>query len=190
MTAIPSGAACYFCLGEEADEEGKLPVRDCSCRGDSAGFAHFSCLTKYCEQKCKAAGDGEVGVFTEPWKICNNCKQYFQDRLSIDLASACYSFAESTYGHPDSNKWDKLKVLTALHLQIIALSRTKLIGSDKKLIIKEMKIIIRKFLSMIDQTKKEHSMSSWVHMPKGSGEFVYYTALCVKYEAFAHDQLG
>ena len=44
--AIPDRAACYFCLEEGVDEEGKQPlVRDCSCRGDSAGFAHFSCLT-------------------------------------------------------------------------------------------------------------------------------------------------
>jgi hypothetical protein len=43
MTTIPDGAD--FCLGEEADEEGKPLVRDCSCRGDSAGFAHLSCLT-------------------------------------------------------------------------------------------------------------------------------------------------
>ena len=33
---IPDGAACYICLEEKADEEGKPPVRDCSCRGDSA----------------------------------------------------------------------------------------------------------------------------------------------------------
>jgi hypothetical protein len=39
-----------FCLGEEADEVGNLPVRDCSCRGDS-GFAHLDCLVKYAEQK-------------------------------------------------------------------------------------------------------------------------------------------
>jgi E3 ubiquitin-protein ligase DOA10 len=64
MATVPGGAACYFCLGEEADEEGKPLVRDCSCRGDSAGFAHFSCLTTYAEQKCKVAD-----VFSEPWKI-------------------------------------------------------------------------------------------------------------------------
>ena len=42
IMAAPDGAACYFCLGEEADEEGKPLVRDCSCRGDSAGFVHLS----------------------------------------------------------------------------------------------------------------------------------------------------
>ena len=52
--AIPDGAACYFCLEEDADDEGKPLVRDCSCRGES-GFAHFSCpcLTKYAEQNAE-----------------------------------------------------------------------------------------------------------------------------------------
>ena len=49
---IRIGAACYFCLEEE--EEGMPLVRDCSCRGNS-GYAHFSCLAKYAEQKSKRA---------------------------------------------------------------------------------------------------------------------------------------
>lgn len=77
---IPVGASCYFCLGEEADEEGKPLVRDCSCRGDSAG------LVQYAEQKCRDCG--LVG-FPEPWTICNNCKQPFQNQLAIDLSSEC-----------------------------------------------------------------------------------------------------
>ena len=72
----------------EADEEGKPLVRDCSCRGDSAGFAHLSCLTTFADQKCKKAGNGDVGAFREPWKLCNNCKQLFQGPLLMDLASA------------------------------------------------------------------------------------------------------
>jgi hypothetical protein len=70
------------------DEEGKPLVRDCSCRGDSAGFAHLSCLTTFADQKCKKAGNGDVGAFREPWKLCNNCKQLFQGPLLMDLASA------------------------------------------------------------------------------------------------------
>ena len=120
--AIPDGSACYFCLGEEADEEGMPLVRDCSCRGDSAGFAHLSCLEKYAKQKCKQAVDGNTVAFSEPWHKCNNCKQPFQNQLAIDLASAFVSFAEATYGHPDNNKNDKLKVLESLRLKIVALS--------------------------------------------------------------------
>ena len=118
MTAVPDGAACYFCLGEEADEEGMPFVRDCSCRGDSAGFAHLSCLTKYAEQKCKQADDQDMAAFAEPWKKCNNCKQPFQNQLSIDMASACYLFAETTYGHTGNSKWDKLKVIDSLQLKL------------------------------------------------------------------------
>jgi hypothetical protein len=89
-----------------ADEEGMPLVRDCSCRGDSAGFAHFSCLTTYAEQKSKAASHGDMKTFVKPWNKCNNCKQPFQGQLTVDLASSFVSFAEATYGHPDNNKMD------------------------------------------------------------------------------------
>jgi hypothetical protein len=57
------GALCYFCLGEEVDEEGKPPVRDCSCRG--AGFAHFhlSCFTTFAKQKSKQASERDIGAY-------------------------------------------------------------------------------------------------------------------------------
>ena len=58
-----------------------------------------------------------IDSFAEPWKMCNNCKQPFKNQLAIDLASAFVSFAEATYGHPDSNKFDKLKVLESLRLK-------------------------------------------------------------------------
>lgn len=43
-TAASSGnsaAACWICLDGDPDCEGKPIVRDCSCRGDDAGFAHY-----------------------------------------------------------------------------------------------------------------------------------------------------
>ena len=51
MTAIPDGAACYFCLGVKADEEGMPLVRDCSCRGGSAGtvLSRFSPSVIFCD---------------------------------------------------------------------------------------------------------------------------------------------
>ena len=98
-------------------------VRDCSCRGDS-GFAHLSCLTTYAEQKSKRAGeeDMNMGAFSEPWGICNNCKQNFQGQLAIDLSSAFISFAEATYSHEGDSKYDRLKVMASLRCKIIALS--------------------------------------------------------------------
>ena len=182
---VPNGAACYFCLGEEADEEGKPLVRDCSCRGDS-GFAHLDCLVKYAEQKCKAVVDGDLfALFSEPWYKCNNCRQPFQNQLSIDLASAFVSFTEATYSHPSCSKWDKLKVLESLRMQIVALA---IHGNevDKT----ERTMLINNMLSIINQTKKDLNMSRWIHMPKASVEYQYYKALCGNYEAFAYSNLG
>jgi hypothetical protein len=52
---IPEGAMCFICLGEGDDDEGGPLVRDCSCRGDSAGFAHLSCIIQYAEQKSNSS---------------------------------------------------------------------------------------------------------------------------------------
>ena len=184
MTAVPDGAACYFCLGEEEDEEGMPLVRDCSCRSDSAGFAHLSCLTKYAEQKSKQANEVDYEAFREPWKLCNNCKQPFQGQLDIDLSSACVSFTATTYGHEGNSKWDKLKVLTAHRMKLEALDSVNEV--DKT----ERTMLIKNMLSIINQTKKELNMSRWIHMPKASEEYQYYRILCGNYEAFAHMQIG
>jgi len=190
MTTIPNGAACYVCLGEEADEEGKPLVRNCSCRGDSAGFAHLSCLTKYSEQKCQQAVEGDMGAFSNPWRFCNNCKQPFQGQLSIDMASAFFSFVEATYGHPDSSKWDKLKVIDSLRSKIMAPSEMHGTDNANESIKVEMTLLTNQLLDTIKQTKKDLNMSRWIHKPKGSVEYQYYKMMCGNYEAFAHQQLG
>ena len=41
---------CWICLDDGPDENGGMPRRDCSCRGD-AGFAHLMCLQEYARQK-------------------------------------------------------------------------------------------------------------------------------------------
>jgi hypothetical protein len=187
LSSIPNanGAACYFCLGEEGDDEGNSLVRDCSCRGNS-GFAHLSCLSKYAEQKCRAARDGDMKAFTEPWEECNNCKQPFQGQLAIDLASAFVSFAETTYGHPAGSKWDKLKVIAALCFKLESLNKLPN-ANAVEVTMSELK---EKILSMINQTKKDFKMNSWVHMPKGSVEYHYYKLLCGHYEAYTYRQSG
>jgi hypothetical protein len=123
-----------------------------------------------------------------------NCKQSFQGQLSLDLAAALVSFAEETYGHPDNDKWDKLKVLGALLVNIITWSKFTT-GSMTNTIVDrmettEMMMLINKMLSLVDQTKKDLQMNSWVHMPEDSDENSYYRALCGEYEAFAYIQLG
>jgi len=184
---VPGGAACYFCLGEGPDDEGKPLVRDCSCRGDSAGFAHLSCLTKYAEQKSRAAGDRNS--FSDPWEICTNCKQSFQNQLSIDLASAFVSFAEANYGHAGKGN-DKLRVLDSLRHKIVVLS-TQCGTSNKQLRYNaETTIFTNEFLSIIDQTKKDFKMNGWIHMPHDSEKYEYYRWLCGNYEAFGYYALG
>jgi len=181
---IPDSAACYFSLAEEADKEDMPPVRDCSCRGDSAGFAHLSCLAKYAEQKCKGAYDGDIQSFIEPWETCNNCNQPFQNQLAVELASALVLFAEATYGHAGNNKWDKLKVMTAIKSKIKVMMST-----DKEIVKVETKILINKLLSMIDEAKKDLNMSRWVHMPQDSVEYQYYKLVCGQYEAYTYSKL-
>jgi hypothetical protein len=51
-------------------------------------------------------------------------------------------------------------------------------------------MLIKKLLSMVDQTKKDLKMSSWLHMPPTSLEYQYYKVLCVEYEAFGYRFLG
>jgi len=181
MATVPGGAACYFCLGEEADEEGKPLVRDCSCRGGSAGFVHTSCLVKYAEQKSKAAKDGDLPSFREPWEICINCKQPFVHQLQLDLASAFVSFAEATYDRVGSNKWDRMKVMTALYVKIGAFW-------DKD--VTETTMLVNDLLSKISQAKKALKMNSWVHLPKTSDNYRYYKAMCGVCESEAYKQLA
>jgi hypothetical protein len=182
MAALPVGAACYFCLGEGPDEEGKPLVRDCSCRGDSAGFAHLSCLTNYAEQKSKQAGEIDFDAFREPWSNCNICKQYFQGQLSLDLAHACVSFTGANYGHEGNSKLDKMKVLASLRMKIHVMSKVLANDNHNELLKVEKLRIINDLLSVVDQTKKDLNMNSWVHMPKGSVEYQYYKMLCGEYE--------
>jgi hypothetical protein len=155
--------------------------------GDSAGFAHLSCLAQYAEQKSKQASDGEMAAFSNPWRYCNNCKQPFENQLSVDLASAFVEFAEATYGRDGNNKYDKMKVMESLRLNIVALLMLNDFSND---VADEKRRIINHLLSMVDQTKKDYKMSRWIHMPKDSEEYQYYRLLCGNYEAFAYDYLG
>jgi hypothetical protein len=173
MATITDGAACYFCLGEEADDEGKPLVRNCYV-GETRRDLPMHLPLKYAEQKCKRAGDGDMNAFREPWYKCNNCKQPFQGQLSLDMASAFVPFAETTYGHPDNNKNDKLRVMESLKLKI-----TRLSEADKPRI--EKSELVSSLLSMVDQTKKDLNMNRWIHMPKGSEEYLYYQKVCVSF---------
>jgi hypothetical protein len=192
MAAVPDIPSCYICLDEGPDEAGKPLVRDCSCRGDTAGFAHLSCIIEYAEQKSKQAAD-DLAAFSTPWDDCNNCNQPFQNQVTLDLSSAFVFFAEEAYGYPGNGKWDKLKVLTGLRSKITSLLKVLYSDSpreDKGTLKVECEMLIKKLLSMVDQTKKDLKMSSWLHMPPTSYEYQYYKLLCGGYEAFGYQYLG
>jgi hypothetical protein len=189
--AVPDIPSCYICLDEGPDEAGKPLVRDCSCRGDTAGFAHLSCIIDYAEQKSKQAAD--LGAFSTPWDKCNNCNQPFQNQVALDLSSAFVSFAEEAYGYPGNGKCDKLKVLTGLQSKIerlIIVVCSKSPREDKGTLEVECEILIKKLLSMVDQTKKDLKMSSWLHMPPTSFEYQFYKLLCGDFEAVGYQSLG
>eukprot|EP00985_Skeletonema_marinoi_P023698 scaffold15916_cov67-Skeletonema_marinoi.AAC.2 len=88
---IPS---CWLCLEEGPDEGGAPLVRDCSCRG-SSGFAHLSCIVKYAESAGKRLYEREgPSACMDPFNICPNCKQYYQNDVHKALAKACVDFVE------------------------------------------------------------------------------------------------
>ena len=130
--AFSDGASCYICLDEGPDKAGRPLVRDCSCRGDTAGFAHLSCIIEYAEQKSKQAADSDPEDFATPWGTCNNCKQPFQNQVSLDLSSAFVSFAEKAYNFPGNSKWDKVKVITAYRSKIERLIKVVFSNSPKE----------------------------------------------------------
>jgi hypothetical protein len=106
--------------------------------------------------------------------------------LSIDLASACVSYVKETYGHPGNNKFYKLKVIESLRLKVMALNN--LPDAIKYKV--EMTLVINQLLDTVTQTKKDLSMSRWIHMPQDSEEYQYYKYLRGNYEAYGYSKLG
>jgi hypothetical protein len=171
-------------------------MRDCSCRGDTAGFAHQSA-----QQMSKRVEDTKMADYAKPWQDCINCKQSFQGNLSIDLSSAFISFTEANYDYPGNNMYDKIKLITAVKNKIF-----KQLGPSSSLAInissisamgvpqgfqhkQEIEELIKRMISMIDQTKKDLNMRSWLHMPKTSLSYWYYKESC-KYEAQGYQMIG
>ena len=183
---IPDGATCYLCLGDGLDEAGVPLVRDCSCRGDSAGFAHLSCIVQYAKQKCKLAQGTDLSSYLEPWITCLGCKQMYQNQLSHDLTSALLSFTETTYGYPGNCDSDKLRIMIALWENIttaISSTRsTKIVDGDiasksNENTKMDCEMLIKKLMSMVDEMKKEKHMSGWVYTPPTSLEYKFYELL-------------
>ena len=196
---VPDGAECYLCLDDRPDEAGKPLVRDCSCRGN-AGVAHLSCLTMYAEQRSQKGSDKSdvfdvLNDFIDPWHKCNNCKQPFKNSLSRDLSSACVSFAETAHGHVDNSVEDKTKVMMARKVNIMTfingMREVYEIGVDKTILRGECKMLIERFMELVDQIKKDMKMENgWVHMPQNSYEYGMFYVVYNDFEATGNNYWG
>jgi len=74
----PTGATCWICLEEGPDGGGEPLLRDCACRGESAGYAHISCIVKYAQSR--------LDVCVMAWKECPHCAQKYQGRMALKLS--------------------------------------------------------------------------------------------------------
>lgn len=122
MAAVPS--CCYFCLDDGKDEDEKPVVRNCSCRGDSAGYAHLSCLIKNATHKSlqisrTTSTKFDATAFTEPWETCINCKQSFKGQLALDMGTTLVVFTESTYYNVDDNSSNPPSSVSATTTNVI-----------------------------------------------------------------------
>lgn len=120
-------SCCWICLSEDADDTGKLPVRDCSCR-NSSGWAHFSCLTRYARIKCEEAENAKAGNTSEAWATCPNCKQAYQKQLALDLADDLIEFAEERYS--ECTVLNRLRFVQALKVKLNATTAPKMTFDD------------------------------------------------------------
>ncbi|KAL7524752.1 hypothetical protein ACHAWF_001066, partial [Thalassiosira exigua] len=92
-----------ICLDGDADDERKPIVRDCSCRGDDAGYAHLSCLVHYAETKTKESllQQRDLMDIMELWETCPNCHQKYQRQVALDMAKSFISVIDEKFpgGH-------------------------------------------------------------------------------------------
>mmetsp|Transcript_35790 Transcript_35790/g.86395 ORF Transcript_35790/g.86395 Transcript_35790/m.86395 type:complete len:505 (-) Transcript_35790:294-1808(-) len=140
--ADSEGPTCYICFEAGPDESGQPLRRDCSCRGDSAGFAHLSCIVGYAERMSqKLYDDGNMNKFSVPWNCCTCCHQEYQNELIADLADQFMRFVEKKY------PGDRTCKLDALYLKVFILC-------DKKKW-KEAEEVSKQILSIIEEMKAE-----------------------------------
>jgi hypothetical protein len=105
-----NAASCWICLDDGPDATGRPPMRDCSCRGSDAGFAHISCIAKWAKQQCSEdrnniRSQGYLYDFQAPWIECFQCKQSLQGHLKQELTEEFVKFTEHKYSDSD---WRRL----------------------------------------------------------------------------------
>mmetsp|Transcript_50594 Transcript_50594/g.107778 ORF Transcript_50594/g.107778 Transcript_50594/m.107778 type:complete len:404 (+) Transcript_50594:122-1333(+) len=210
--AIPEGAACYICLDDGLDEEGKPLVRDCACRGDSSGFVHMSCLVEYAREKSKLHSQHSwdnacFEHFEKHWCACPICDQEYQNQLSQDLGRAILSFAEETYAVDPSksnreNVISQLRIMDAVsvcHLTVDSWwldegkTQRENNGFDcgRQRQIEDDLALLNRLLSIVEQVKKDLQMKDeWLHRSKDTWEYKMYELIRTRYESFCYFQLG
>ena len=119
---VPSGANCFVCLeGERIDKNGSQEplLRNCACKGDSAGYAHTSCIIKYAQAKLNEAFNSNTGVTKKchsalkAWTHCPSCTRGYQGELAIILGK---EFVARTAIPPQPMKFVAIALrLNALH---------------------------------------------------------------------------
>ena len=141
--AESEGPTCYICFEAGPDESGRPLTRDCSCRGNSAGFAHLSCIVRFAEGRSENYhNDGNMNKFSDPWKCCIYCHQDYQNELAADLGGQFTRFVERKY---PSDRACKLEALV-LELSILHYKKEKN---------KEAEEISKQILSIIEEMKAE-----------------------------------
>ena len=84
----PPEAVCIICL-----DRGDEPLlRNCACRGPTAGFAHMSCLVRYVSSA--------AATNLNRWYDCGTCKQRYFGATQLGLARARWELAR---GLPEDN---------------------------------------------------------------------------------------
>ena len=125
MSKLEDGSpSCWICLCDEPDDTGVLPVRDCSCRGDTgAGYAHLSCLVQYAQMKTMETlknPSKHKHHLLDAWKKCPICEQSYQHQLALDLANYLVLFVE-TISSKHNNPIDYVLMVAALRTKVDAI---------------------------------------------------------------------
>ena len=189
---VPNRPSCWICLVEGSDDEDRPLVRDCSCRGDDAGFAHLSCIIKYAEHKSKQSAyndKSKINTFSNAWVKCPNCNSNYENQLSTDLSTAFVSYAETSFR--GNSFLDNLRVLIALQAKINSMTYSLCSNMrDDENRMAECEEAINKLMSAIVRMKKEMMMDRWIHMPPTSTEYIQYRVIRADFEAFGYQALG
>ena len=174
--------SCWICLCDEPDDDGKRPVRDCSCRGDTgAGYAHLSCLVQYAQTKTTELSKSSRPKYEEfftAWQTCPNCEQNYQHEVALDLANSLILFMKDKYPESKYNSpVDYIRMIDALQLKVLALLMDSLNRDDLRL--EGIKSTNRtlELLNDIKRTTKEKTYVSIEH-------------IIINKEATAYGQLG